>query len=53
MPPQSWAIRRDSWARPDEQGVAPAAPVPFWDAVQRNYEDGWETRRRRAVEPPS
>ena len=48
MPPQSWAVRRDPWRRPDEQATAPAAPVPFWSSVARGYEDGWETRRRNA-----
>lgn len=45
--PQSWASRGDIRDRP-QPVEAPAAPVPFWGAVQRNYEDGWETRRRNA-----
>lgn len=49
MPPQSWAVRRDSWnSQAEARGVAPEAPTPFWSSVRRGYEDGWETRRRNA-----
>nr|WP_312294694.1 hypothetical protein [Brevundimonas diminuta] len=48
MPPQSWANQRDYEAPAPLK--APTAPVPFWDAVNRNMVDAGQTRRSGARE---
>jgi hypothetical protein len=42
------SVRRDQPRQDEQPGVTLAAPVPFWDAVNRNMIDAGQTRRAGA-----
>ncbi|HBI19754.1 MAG TPA: hypothetical protein DDY79_10695, partial [Brevundimonas sp.] len=44
------SVRRDQPRQTDDVAPAIAAPVPFWDAVNRNMIDAGQTRRAGARE---
>lgn len=44
------SVRRDQPRQDEQPGVTLAAPVPFWDAVNRNMIDAGQTRRAGARE---